>query len=70
MTSAVIVSLRVDASPEHVFDAFMQEIGEWWRPHRLFRLTPRGDGRLRFEPDEGGRCSRHWRSTSADSAGA
>jgi uncharacterized protein YndB with AHSA1/START domain len=53
--SAVIVSLRVKASPQEAFDVFTQEIGAWWRPNGLFQLTPRGDGELRFEPGEGGR---------------
>lgn len=53
--SAVIVSLRVKATPREAFDVFTQEIGAWWRPNGLFRLTPRGDGALRFEPGEGGR---------------
>jgi uncharacterized protein YndB with AHSA1/START domain len=55
MTAAVIVSLRVDASPLRAFEAFTAEIGEWWQSSPLFMLTPRGDGRLRFEPGEGGR---------------
>ncbi len=55
MTSAVIVSLRVKASPHATFDVFTQEIGLWWRPNELFQLTPRGDGQLRFEPGEQGR---------------
>ncbi len=55
MTSAVIVALRVDASPLRAFEVFTQEIGEWWQSSPLFALTPRGDGRLRFEPGEGGR---------------
>ena len=55
MTSAVIVSLRVDASPQEAFDTFTAEIGTWWQPNPLFRLTPSGDGTLRFEPGEGGR---------------
>ena len=55
MTAAVIVSIRVGASPSRAFEAFTQEIGEWWRPHPLFQLTPDGDGYLRFEPGEGGR---------------
>jgi hypothetical protein len=46
--SAVIVSLRVKATPQQAFDAFTQEIGAWWRPNPLFQLTPRGDGELRF----------------------
>jgi uncharacterized protein YndB with AHSA1/START domain len=55
MTSSVQVSLRVDASPERAFEAFTQEIGQWWRPNALFQLTPRGDGALRFEPGPNGR---------------
>lgn len=55
MTSAVIVSLRVAASPQRAFEVFTQEIGAWWRPNQLFQLTPRGDGVLRFEGEEGGR---------------
>jgi len=53
--SAVIVSLRVKASPHETFDVFTQEIALWWRPNGLFQLTPRGDGELKFEPGEGGR---------------
>lgn len=54
MSSAVIVSLRVAASPQRAFETFTQEIGLWWRPNGLFQLTPRGDGVLRFEGGEGG----------------
>lgn len=53
--SAVIVSLRVKATPLEAFEVFTQEIGTWWKPNGLFQLTPRGDGMLRFEPGEGGR---------------
>lgn len=53
--SAVIVSIRVRASPGEAFRAFTEEIGAWWRPNALFQLTPRGDGELRFEGGEGGR---------------
>lgn len=53
--SAVIVSLRVDATPEQAFNVFTQEIAAWWRPNGLFQLTPRGDGVLSFEPGENGR---------------
>jgi len=55
MTAAVIISIRVGATPLQAFEAFTAEIGEWWRPNPLFALTPRGDGQLRFEPGEGGR---------------
>lgn len=53
--SAVIVSLRVKATPHEAFDVFTQEIALWWRPNDLFQITPRGDGELKFEPGEGGR---------------
>lgn len=55
MTSSVLVSLRVRASPARAFEAFTQEIGAWWRPDPLFQITPRGDGVLAFEGEEGGR---------------
>jgi uncharacterized protein YndB with AHSA1/START domain len=55
VTSAVVVSLRVEASPKRAFEVFTQEIGAWWRPNGLFQLTPRGDGVLRFEGGKGGR---------------
>ena len=55
MTSAVIVSLRVAASPMRAFEAFTQDIGLWWQESQLFQLTGKGDGKLRFEPGEGGR---------------
>ena len=58
MTSKVYVALRVKATPERAFAAFVDEIGAWWRPSALFQTTPR-PGRLSFEaPDgegEGGR---------------
>lgn len=50
-----MVSLRVKATPQEAFNVFTQEIALWWRPNGLFELTPRGDGKLRFEPGEGGR---------------
>ena len=52
MSSAVIVSLRVRATPQEAFDVFTQEIAAWWKPNTLFQLTPRGDGVLRFENQE------------------
>jgi len=50
--SAVIVSLRVKATPQEAFDVFTREIAAWWRPNPLFQLTPRGDGVLRFDNRE------------------
>lgn len=48
MTSAVLVALRVRAPRERAFAVFADEIGLWWRPDGLFRITPRGDGVLAF----------------------
>jgi uncharacterized protein YndB with AHSA1/START domain len=55
MTSKVLVALRVKATPERAFDAFVSEIGAWWRPNPLFTFTPREPGKLSFEPGAGGR---------------
>ncbi len=52
MTSKVYVALRVKASPERAFAAFVEEIGVWWRPSPLFQTTPR-PGRLSFEFPQG-----------------
>lgn len=57
MTSKVFVSLRVKATPERAFSAFVEEIGAWWRPNGLFQTTPRAPGLLAFEPGEGGRLT-------------
>jgi len=54
MTSRILVSLRVKATPQRAFAAFAAEIGAWWQPDDLFRFTPRGPGRLAFEPRAGG----------------
>ena len=54
MTSKVYVALRVKATPQRAFAAFVDEIGAWWRPSVLFQTTPR-PGRLSFEPGEGGK---------------
>lgn len=48
--AAVIVALRVAASPEAAFAAFTRDIGLWWQSHPLFQLSRRGDGTLRFDP--------------------
>jgi uncharacterized protein YndB with AHSA1/START domain len=52
MTSKVYVALRVKASPERAFEAFVAEIGAWWRPSALFQTTPR-PGVLSFEFEGG-----------------
>lgn len=55
MSSRVLISVRVKASPERAFEAFTREIGLWWRPNEMFRFTPRSPGVPSFEGGEGGR---------------
>ncbi len=57
MTSSVTVALRLRAPPERAFEAFVAQIGAWWRPNVMFRTTPRPPGALAFEPGEGGRLT-------------
>jgi uncharacterized protein YndB with AHSA1/START domain len=52
-----LVALRVKATPERAFEAFVGEIGAWWRTNPLFAFTPRDPGVLAFEPGEGGRLT-------------
>ena len=55
MSSRVIVSLRVKATPQHAFEVFTRDIGMWWQPNDLFRFTPRSPGTIALEAGEGGR---------------
>jgi uncharacterized protein YndB with AHSA1/START domain len=55
MTSKVFLALWVPADPMLAFEVFTQEIGLWWQPSGLFKVSAAGDGRLAFEPGEGGR---------------
>ncbi|HUN25040.1 MAG TPA: SRPBCC domain-containing protein [Steroidobacteraceae bacterium] len=55
MSSTVLVSLRVAATPERAFEAFTREIGTWWRPNALFGFTSGTPGRLAFESGLDGR---------------
>ncbi len=49
MSARILVALRIKAAPARVFDAFVGEIGAWWRPNPLFSFTPRSPGVLAFE---------------------
>jgi len=51
------VSLRVRSTAHRTFEVFVNEIGSWWRPNELFWFTPRGPGRLAFEPRLDGRLT-------------
>jgi uncharacterized protein YndB with AHSA1/START domain len=53
--SKVMVALRVKATPERAFEAFVGEVGAWWRTNPLFAFTPRDAGVIAFEPGADGR---------------
>jgi uncharacterized protein YndB with AHSA1/START domain len=55
MTSHILVSIRVAATPARAFEVFTHEISAWWRPNGLFRFTRKSPGQLKFEPGPGGR---------------
>lgn len=55
MTSHILVSIRVTATPARAFEVFTCEIGGWWQPNGLFRFTRKSPGQLKFEPGLGGR---------------
>lgn len=50
--SRVLVSLRVNATPERAFTAFTGEIDRWWQPNGLFEFTRGRTGRLAFGDGE------------------
>jgi uncharacterized protein YndB with AHSA1/START domain len=49
VSSKILVALRIDAPSDVVFDAFVDDIGLWWRPNPLFSFTPRSPGVMAFE---------------------
>ena len=55
MSSSILVSLRVSATPARAFEVFAGDIGRWWRPNPLFRFTLHAPGVLSFEPGPEGR---------------
>lgn len=55
MSSRILVSLRVKATPARTFDAFTREIGLWWQPNDVFAFTRGRPGVLAFETEVGGR---------------
>jgi uncharacterized protein YndB with AHSA1/START domain len=57
VTSSILVSLRVAATPARAFDVFVNEISAWWRPNHLFRFTRASPGAMAFEAGLGGRLT-------------
>ena len=57
MASSILVALRVGASQQRAFDAFVGEIGAWWKPNGLFDFTVGKHGTLAFEQGPDGRLT-------------
>jgi uncharacterized protein YndB with AHSA1/START domain len=57
LSSKVLVSLRVNATPARAFAVFTRDIALWWRPNGLFQFTPRSPGVIALELGEGGRLT-------------
>jgi uncharacterized protein YndB with AHSA1/START domain len=55
--ASLLVAVRVAATPEHAFDAFVGEIGSWWQPNGLFEFRIGRSGLLAFEPGPEGRLT-------------
>ena len=55
MSDAIRVTTLVAVDPATAFEIFTEEIDSWWRRGPRFRWLTSAEGRLRFEPGEGGR---------------
>ncbi len=69
MTSRVLVALRIAAPPSRVFEAFTDEIGDWWRANALFRSGRDPGGRLSIEPRADGRLLETYANGEVDEIG-
>jgi uncharacterized protein YndB with AHSA1/START domain len=57
MAASLLVSVRVAASPQLAFDAFVGEIAAWWQPNGLFEFARNRTGVLAFDPGPFGRLT-------------
>ena len=64
MASSILVAIRVAASQQRAFDAFVGEIGAWWQPNGLFDFTVGKQGSLAFEPRLDGRLTETYADAS------
>jgi uncharacterized protein YndB with AHSA1/START domain len=55
MPSSILVAIRVGATQQRTWNAFVGEIGAWWKPNGLFDFTVGKHGVLAFEPGLDGR---------------
>ena len=62
---SVSVSVMVAVPPQAAFDAFTQQIDQWWRKGVAYRASGARGGVLAIEPRVGGRLFEAW----ADSGG-
>jgi Activator of Hsp90 ATPase homolog 1-like protein len=53
VSAKIMVSIRLKVTPAVAFDLFTRKVDDWWRRGPKYRMGPQG--RLRFEPGEGGR---------------
>lgn len=55
MSASVSVAITLAVQPEEAFRLFTEEVDQWWQRGPKFRFRPRAEGRMCFEPGEGGR---------------
>ncbi len=55
MTAAVMVSVRVTLEPDDAFDLFTKDVDLWWQHGPAYRMRPKKNSRMAFEPGVGGR---------------
>ena len=64
MGAKIMVSIRLKVAPEAAFDLFTRRVDDWWRRGPKYRMGPQG--RLRFEPGEGGRLIEIYNEAAGD----
>lgn len=60
------VSVLIPADPEETFRIFTEEIDQWWRRGRQFRVAGQRRGFIRLEPGVGGRLFESFESKSGE----
>lgn len=55
MSASVSVAITLAVPPDEAFRLFAEEVDQWWQRGPKFRFRPRSQGRMCFEPGEGGR---------------
>lgn len=55
MSTSVSVAITLAVPPDEAFRLFTEEVDQWWQRGPKFRFRPRAQGRMCFEPGEGGR---------------